>query len=174
MSETPKPLAGLKVVELGTLIAGPFCTRIMAEFGAEVVKVEAPDGGDPLRKWRKLYEGTSIQDIRSVVDEIIVETKKIGQSGRKTQEKLQEATDELESLKKEFEQDDELFKKEVSEYIDRLGEVVAVFENEPANSNILHARFPKAASFFVLTQHRGRRGQGAQDDCHYDCCPLHQ
>lgn len=57
-------------------------------------------------------------------------------------------------VKKEFEQDDELFKKEVSEYIDRLGEVVAVFENEPANSNILQARFPGAASFFVLTQHR--------------------
>jgi formyl-CoA transferase len=55
-----KPLAGLKVVELGTLIAGPFCTRIMAEFGAEVIKVESPDGGDPLRKWRKLYEGTSL------------------------------------------------------------------------------------------------------------------
>jgi diguanylate cyclase len=52
----------------------------------------------------KLSEGTSIQDIRSVVDDIIVETKKIGQSGRATQEKLQEATDELESLKKEFEQ----------------------------------------------------------------------
>ena len=55
-----KPLAGLKVVELGTLIAGPFCTRIMGEFGAEVVKVESPDGGDPLRKWRKLHEGTSL------------------------------------------------------------------------------------------------------------------
>jgi formyl-CoA transferase len=55
-----KPLAGLKVVELGTLIAGPFCTRIMAEFGSEVIKVEAPDGGDPLRQWRKLYEGTSL------------------------------------------------------------------------------------------------------------------
>ncbi len=60
MSESVKPLAGLKVVELGTLIAGPFCTRILAEFGAEVVKVESPDGGDPLRKWRKLYEGTSL------------------------------------------------------------------------------------------------------------------
>jgi beta-phosphoglucomutase-like phosphatase (HAD superfamily) len=57
-------------------------------------------------------------------------------------------------VKKEFEQDDEIFKKEVSEYIDRLGEVAAVFENEPANSNILHARFPQAASFFVETQHR--------------------
>jgi len=57
---TPKPLAGLKVVELGTLIAGPFASRLLAEFGAEVVKIESPDGGDPLRKWRKLYEGTSL------------------------------------------------------------------------------------------------------------------
>jgi formyl-CoA transferase len=59
-SSTPKPLAGLKVVELGTLIAGPFASRLLAEFGAEVVKIESPDGGDPLRKWRKLYEGTSL------------------------------------------------------------------------------------------------------------------
>ena len=55
-----KPLSGLKVIELGTLIAGPFASRICAEFGAHVVKVESPDGGDPLRKWRKLYEGTSL------------------------------------------------------------------------------------------------------------------
>ncbi|PTQ72434.1 formyl-CoA transferase [Pseudomonas sp. GV071] len=55
-----KPLAGVKVIELGTLIAGPFASRICAEFGAEVIKVESPDGGDPLRKWRKLYEGTSL------------------------------------------------------------------------------------------------------------------
>ncbi len=55
-----KPLAGLKVIELGTLIAGPFAARICAEFGAQVIKVESPDGGDPLRKWRKLYEGTSL------------------------------------------------------------------------------------------------------------------
>lgn len=60
MTESARPLAGLKVIELGTLIAGPFASRIMAEFGAEVIKVEAPDGGDPLRKWRKLYEGTSL------------------------------------------------------------------------------------------------------------------
>lgn len=60
MSLTAKPLAGLKVVELGTLIAGPFASRICAEFGADVIKVESPDGGDPLRKWRKLYEGTSL------------------------------------------------------------------------------------------------------------------
>jgi len=55
LSENAKPLAGVKVVEFGTLIAGPFCSRILAEFGAEVVKVEAPGEGDPLRKWRKLY-----------------------------------------------------------------------------------------------------------------------
>ena len=60
MNATNKPLDGLKVVELGTLIAGPFAARIMAEFGAEVIKIESPDGGDPLRKWRKLYEGTSL------------------------------------------------------------------------------------------------------------------
>jgi formyl-CoA transferase len=57
---TDKPLAGLQVVELGSLIAGPFAARICAEFGARVIKVESPDGGDPLRKWRKLYEGTSL------------------------------------------------------------------------------------------------------------------
>lgn len=58
-----KPLDGVRVVELGTLIAGPFCSRILAEFGAEVIKVEAPGEGDPLRKWRKLYPdetGTSL------------------------------------------------------------------------------------------------------------------
>lgn len=60
MSTASKPLSGLKVVELGSLIAGPFASRICAEFGAEVIKVESPDGGDPLRKWRKLYEGTSL------------------------------------------------------------------------------------------------------------------
>ena len=60
MSSATKPLAGVKVVELGTLIAGPFAARILAEFGAEVIKIESPDGGDPLRKWRKLYQGTSL------------------------------------------------------------------------------------------------------------------
>ncbi len=59
-----KPLAGVRVVELGTLIAGPFCSRILAEFGAEVIKIETPGEGDPLRKWRKLYPdadtGTSL------------------------------------------------------------------------------------------------------------------
>ena len=54
------PLSGLRVVELGTLIAGPFCTRLLAEFGAEVIKIEAPEVGDPLRTWRKLHRGTSL------------------------------------------------------------------------------------------------------------------
>jgi len=54
------PLAGVKVVELGTLIAGPYCASVLAQFGADVVKVESPGDGDPLRKWRKLYDGTSL------------------------------------------------------------------------------------------------------------------
>lgn len=60
MSSASKPLSGIKVIEFGTLIAGPFAARILAEFGAEVIKIESPDGGDPLRKWRKLYHGTSL------------------------------------------------------------------------------------------------------------------
>jgi formyl-CoA transferase len=56
----PGPLAGIKVLELGTLIAGPFCSRMLAEFGANVIKVEAPGNGDPLRQWRVLKDGTSL------------------------------------------------------------------------------------------------------------------
>lgn len=55
-----RPLAGLRVLELGALIAGPFCTKILAEFGADVIKVEPPGSGDPLRKWRYLQDGTSV------------------------------------------------------------------------------------------------------------------
>jgi crotonobetainyl-CoA:carnitine CoA-transferase CaiB-like acyl-CoA transferase len=54
------PLAGIKVLELGTLIAGPFCSRMLAEFGADVIKIESPDGGDPIRHWRVLKDGTSL------------------------------------------------------------------------------------------------------------------
>ena len=57
---SPGPLAGIKVLELGTLIAGPFCARMLAEFGAEVIKIETPGEGDPLRKWRVLKDGTSL------------------------------------------------------------------------------------------------------------------
>ncbi len=54
------PLQGLKVLELGQLIAGPFATKLMGEFGADVIKIEPPGTGDPLRKWRMLEEGTSL------------------------------------------------------------------------------------------------------------------
>jgi formyl-CoA transferase len=54
-----KPLEGLKVIELGQLIAGPFAGKFFAEFGAQVIKVEPPEG-DPLRSWRKLHKGTSL------------------------------------------------------------------------------------------------------------------
>ncbi|MBX9899659.1 MAG: CoA transferase [Burkholderiaceae bacterium] len=53
-------LKGVKVLELGTLIAGPFCARMLAEFGADVIKIETPEGGDPLRQWRVLKDGTSL------------------------------------------------------------------------------------------------------------------
>lgn len=56
----PGPLAGLKVLELGQLIAGPFAAKTLADFGADVVKIEPPGAGDPLRKWRLLKDGTSV------------------------------------------------------------------------------------------------------------------
>jgi formyl-CoA transferase len=56
----PPPLKGVKVLELGTLIAGPYAASVLAQFGADVIKVEPPGSGDPLRKWRKLHEGTSL------------------------------------------------------------------------------------------------------------------
>jgi formyl-CoA transferase len=54
------PLDGIRVLELGQLIAGPFASRMLAEFGADVIKIETPVTGDPLRKWRMLHEGTSV------------------------------------------------------------------------------------------------------------------
>ncbi|MFN3618582.1 MAG: CaiB/BaiF CoA transferase family protein, partial [Aquabacterium sp.] len=61
----PQALAGLKVLELGQLIAGPFAGKTLADFGAEVIKIEPPAteaaaGGDPLRQWRMLHQGTSV------------------------------------------------------------------------------------------------------------------
>ncbi len=53
-------LTGLKVLELGQLIAGPFAAKTLADLGADVIKVEPPGVGDPLRKWRMLHEGTSV------------------------------------------------------------------------------------------------------------------
>ncbi len=62
---SPRPLEGLKVLELGQLIAGPFAGKIFAEFGAEVIKIEPPPdangpGGDPLRQWRLMHGDTSL------------------------------------------------------------------------------------------------------------------
>ena len=54
------PLAGLKVLELGQLIAGPFAGKTLGDFGADVIKVEPPGDGDPLRLWRMLHQGTSV------------------------------------------------------------------------------------------------------------------
>jgi formyl-CoA transferase len=57
---TNGPLSNIKVLELGALIAGPYAASILAQFGAEVIKIESPEAGDPLRKWRKLHKDTSL------------------------------------------------------------------------------------------------------------------
>ena len=54
------PLTGIKVLEMGQLIAGPFAAKTLADFGAEVIKIEPPGTGDPLRQWRLLKDGTSV------------------------------------------------------------------------------------------------------------------
>ncbi|MEY3035598.1 MAG: hypothetical protein RLZ34_208, partial [Pseudomonadota bacterium] len=53
-------LAGLRVVEMGQLIAGPFVGKTLGEFGAEVIKVEPVTTGDPLRQWRMMLDDTSV------------------------------------------------------------------------------------------------------------------
>ena len=55
-----RPLSGLRVIEMGTLIAGPFAAKTLGEFGAEVIKIEAPGTGDPLRSWRTREGTTSV------------------------------------------------------------------------------------------------------------------
>ncbi len=57
---TTGPLAGIRVVELGQLLAGPFAGCMLGYFGAEVIKIEPPDGGDPIRRWREVRDGTSL------------------------------------------------------------------------------------------------------------------
>lgn len=59
-SVSPQALAGIRVIELGQLIAGPFAAKTLADFGAEVIKIEPPGQGDPLRQWRLLKNGTSV------------------------------------------------------------------------------------------------------------------
>ena len=56
----PMALAGLKVIEMGQLIAGPFAGKTLADFGADVIKIEPPGQGDPLRNWRLIRNGTSV------------------------------------------------------------------------------------------------------------------
>jgi len=53
-------LRGVRVIEMGQLIAGPFAGKTLGEFGADVIKIEAPGSGDPLRNWRMIKEGTSV------------------------------------------------------------------------------------------------------------------
>jgi crotonobetainyl-CoA:carnitine CoA-transferase CaiB-like acyl-CoA transferase len=60
LNVSPMALQGLKVVEMGQLIAGPFASKLLGEFGAQVIKIEPPKVGDPLRKWRKIKDGTSL------------------------------------------------------------------------------------------------------------------
>ena len=59
-ADQPLPLEGVRVLELGSLIAGPYAASILAQFGAEVIKVEPPGTGDPLRRWRKMHKDTSL------------------------------------------------------------------------------------------------------------------
>ncbi|MFD8098849.1 CaiB/BaiF CoA transferase family protein [Nocardia fluminea] len=55
------PLEGLRVIEMGQLLAGPFCGQLLGDFGAEVIKLEAPGSGDPMRQWgREQSDGTSL------------------------------------------------------------------------------------------------------------------
>jgi succinyl-CoA---D-citramalate CoA-transferase len=78
MSDTPGPLSGLRVLELGSLIAGPFAGQLLGDYGAEVIKIEAP-AGDPLRRWGVLQAGESLwwtsiaRNKRSVVVDLATE-----------------------------------------------------------------------------------------------------
>ena len=54
------PLAGYRVIELGQLLAGPFAGCMLGYFGAEVIKIEPPQGGDPIRRWREMRGDTSL------------------------------------------------------------------------------------------------------------------
>jgi formyl-CoA transferase len=60
ISSSPSALAGLKVIEMGQLIAGPFAGKTLGDFGADVIKIEPPGAGDPLRNWRLIKDGTSV------------------------------------------------------------------------------------------------------------------
>ncbi len=59
-SRSPRPLDGVRILEMGQLLAGPFAAALLGWFGAEVIKIEPPRTGDPLRKWRKVHKGTAL------------------------------------------------------------------------------------------------------------------
>lgn len=71
MTGAERPLAGVRVIEMGVLLAGPFCGQLLADFGAEVIKVEAPGVGDPMRAW-----GQHRKDGRSLWWPVIARNKK--------------------------------------------------------------------------------------------------
>ena len=71
MTVAERPLAGVRVIEMGVLLAGPFCGQLLADFGAEVIKVEAPGVGDPMRAW-----GQHRKDGRSLWWPVIARNKK--------------------------------------------------------------------------------------------------
>ena len=54
------PLSGVRIVEMGQLIAGPFAGKTLGDFGDDVIKIKAPDGADPLRNWPMMKDGTSV------------------------------------------------------------------------------------------------------------------
>jgi formyl-CoA transferase len=59
-TNTPRPLEGVRILEMGQLLAGPFAAVLLAWFGAEAIKVEPPKIGDPLRKWREVHNGAAL------------------------------------------------------------------------------------------------------------------
>src|SRR5262245_36167819 len=60
MEPATGPLAGIRVLEIGSFIAGPFAGQLLGDYGADVIKVEAPDGGDPMRHWGQTLDGEGI------------------------------------------------------------------------------------------------------------------
>ena len=60
VKDDDRPLAGMRVIEVGQLLAGPFAGTILGYYGAEVIKVESPPAGDPIRGWREVKNGTAL------------------------------------------------------------------------------------------------------------------
>ena len=78
-SSSVGPLAGVRVLELGNFIAGPFAGQLLGDYGADVIKIEAPDGGDPMREWGITHDGHGLwwpsiaRNKRSVVADLRTE-----------------------------------------------------------------------------------------------------